>query len=144
MYRPILLLFSAFCLNFLSCKEKNPLECNIENGRDDRLTIHNNSASTIYYSLDYYNSSSLNHNPSNSGDGYAVYPNSTTKFKSKICIEHLFDGVIENDTLIIFFYDRHLVDSSWQYVRDNNLWLERRKITLPELEQQGWQVKYPL
>lgn len=139
-----LLLVSLTIMVLSACKEKDPNECNMRGGRDERLIIYNYSPKAFYFQLDYYYPGvNLNDPATGNGDHYAVYPGLSNSFDSRTCWENVFETTIESDTLIVYFFDKHLVDSSWQYVRDNQLYLEQRKLTLNELKQANWEVVYP-
>lgn len=118
-------------------------------GLDLRLKVKNNSSKSIYFvpSMEY---------PATNIPGYPPLPDpklDPKHFKlspgARIPIylrdswEHVASEIPERK-IIFFFFDAQVLESTdWDTIRKNNMYIDRKILTLDSIKKMNWTVSYP-
>ena len=138
----IILMISSLFLN-LACGDK-------EDNCHKTITFKNATTDTLYVtsSYEFPDTSTFTGipNPVLDPNFTKVLPNenNTQVLWGRDCIELAFKDLIPSDTMMIYVFDaKVLEENTWETVKANYLVLKRYDLSLQDLEQMNWSIKYP-
>jgi hypothetical protein len=111
-------------------------------GYDTRMTIINQTASTIFFDIYYsYPDTTIGkHNPFYSPEEYMVGPGLKKRFAIQGSWEQLFLRYKIQKIMICIFDEKIIKTNDWYEIRKHNLVLKKYYFTLKELEDNDWKI----
>jgi hypothetical protein len=110
-------------------------------GYDNRLWVYNNSNRNVCFET-------YNHYPDTSigifKPYFSVEPGDSSPIRIQGTWENYFNDAIKSDTLMIFVFDAHIVDSlDWYVIRQQQRYIKRYDLSYEELKNRNWRIIYP-
>ena len=126
--------------------------CNKPKNCHTKLNFINSSNKDIYFQScgiypDTLLSSHYCPNPKGDKPFHFVSANNNNNLAlpvSQGCYESNNFNTIDSDTMMIYIFDANVIETtSWDTVKAKNLYLKRYDLSLQDLQQSNWTIKYP-
>ena len=126
------------------------IRSNCDNKEDcnQTITFRNQSGKQLYVTsaLEYPDTLYIAHGPSPSPafEKVQVDETNTRALARRSCMELVYKDLIPSDTLMIYVFDAHVIESTpWTTVIDDDLVLKRYDLSLQDLRTLHWTITYP-